>query len=78
MISGFLERKKSHVNVCLSLTSTNGDDVKKRNVFFFLCVCVYAVCVGLDYDYYYEVSYNAEGPTFACFLYAILESGDCG
>ena len=45
IISGFVERKKSHVNVCLSLTSTNGEDVKKRNVFFFfVCVCVCRVC----------------------------------
>lgn len=78
MIFGFLERKKSYVNVCLSLISINGDDVKKRNVFFFLCVCVYVVCVGFDYDYYYEVFYNVEGFIFVCFFYVILESGDCG
>lgn len=43
MISGFLERKKSHVNVWVWL-APNGDDGKeKKGTSFFVCVCVYAV-----------------------------------
>lgn len=85
MISGFLERKKSHVNVWVWL-APNGDDGKeKKGTSFFVCVCM--PC-GRRFDYMTkrrEVFLQCRGAHLCVFKVEIREegrglikSGDCG